>query len=113
MHTTELERNLLDLDAATLRRVCIGTLRNLSVAARETYDFDGDGVVDPVRLREFNEAVHRIAGALEHCEDGRASAAVDILAGQCADEADPVSQAVRRGLEQALAAAAGFTKEQT
>jgi hypothetical protein len=34
----------------------------LTVAARDTYEFQKDGVVDPKRLRTINEVQHRVSG---------------------------------------------------
>ncbi len=37
-------------------------LFSLSVFARGTYEVGGRGITDPIRMRSFNELIHRVAG---------------------------------------------------
>jgi hypothetical protein len=37
----------------------------LTVLARDTYVVGGAGLVDPVRMRRFNELAHRVSGQLK------------------------------------------------
>ena len=36
----------------------------LTISARHTYVVGGNGLVDPVRMRRFNELAHRVTGQL-------------------------------------------------
>jgi hypothetical protein len=38
----------------------------LTVAARDTYEVGGDDVLDPKRMRRFNELTHRTVNQLRH-----------------------------------------------
>jgi hypothetical protein len=38
----------------------------LTVAARDTYEVGGDDIVDPKRMRRFNELIHRAVNQLRH-----------------------------------------------
>lgn len=41
-------------------RLLAGFGHNLTIAARDTYDFQAPGVRDPERLRQINEVHHRV-----------------------------------------------------
>jgi hypothetical protein len=43
-------------------RFLITFAHRLTVAARDTYEFQKDGVADPKRLRTINEVQHRVCG---------------------------------------------------
>jgi len=100
MNLTDLERALLNLPTPVLRRVLIQLVAETTTAARETYEVGTDEVADPARLRQFNEALHRLTAALRHCEEGESATAVEIVCSQVADE-DPVGRALRKGLDRA------------
>jgi hypothetical protein len=100
MNLTELERDLLNLPTPMLRRVLIQLVAETTIAARRTYDVGTDEVTEPTQLRRFNEALHRIAAALRHCDEGESATAVEMICAQVADD-DSVSRAVRKGLDRA------------
>jgi hypothetical protein len=43
---------------------------NLTVVAREYYEFQAPGVTDPLRLREMNELQHHVTSYLSHVLSG-------------------------------------------
>jgi hypothetical protein len=43
-------------------RRLVSLAHQLTIAARDTYEFGTDRVVDAVRLRRFNELLHRVLG---------------------------------------------------
>lgn len=62
------------LSAAEQLRFLIAFSHRLTVAARDTYEFQKDGVTDPKRLRTLNEIQHRVSGhalALLHGQPDR------------------------------------------
>jgi hypothetical protein len=50
------------LSAAEQLRFLIAFSHRLTIAARDTYEFQKDGVTDPKRLRTVNEVQHRVSG---------------------------------------------------
>jgi hypothetical protein len=44
--------------------VCLASA--LTVAARDTYEVGGDNILDPRRMRRFNELLHRTVNQLRH-----------------------------------------------
>ncbi len=45
-------------------------MHDLTVAARDTYEVGTEHVVDPARLRRFNELQHRLAAQVAKCAAG-------------------------------------------
>lgn len=64
MTWNEEASRFLSLDDSGRERWLAELLYHLSMMARGTYDPESDGVEDAVRLRRFNELLHRVASQL-------------------------------------------------
>jgi hypothetical protein len=71
MEHEDVKRRFGKLAAAAQLRVLAAFGHNLTIAARDTYEFQAPGVRAPQRLRDINEIQHRVFGHI------RALATVD------------------------------------
>jgi hypothetical protein len=60
MDLSEATRRLSALSAEAQLRLLASFGHNLTVAARDTYEFQAPGVREPMRLRQINEIQHRV-----------------------------------------------------
>ncbi len=60
MDPSEATRRLSALSAEAQLRLLASFGHNLTVAARDTYEFQAPGVREPMRLRQINEIQHRV-----------------------------------------------------
>ena len=70
MNQEEIKRRFTNLSAETKLRVLARLGHNLTVAARDTYEFQASGVKAPQRLRALNEIQHRVVGQIVHIHEG-------------------------------------------
>jgi hypothetical protein len=60
MDLAEATRRLSALSAQEQLRLLASFGHNLTVAARDTYEFQATGILEPKRLRQINEIQHRV-----------------------------------------------------
>lgn len=60
----------------------------LTVAARDTYEVGGDDILDPRRMRRFNELIHRAVNQLRHQLHGDRGYPDDLFLSMVKDETE-------------------------
>lgn len=61
----------------------------LTISARNTYEVGTDEVIDPPKLRRFNEVFHRLFGHISEMTRGAPSRSDSDLIGTLLDHSDP------------------------
>ena len=69
----------LSLGEERRERWLVKLLHELSTMARDTYTLGGDGLDDPIRMRQFNELIRRVVRQLQEKLDAHAGMPDDVF----------------------------------